>query len=130
MSGKNKRQMAKFRTNYTKHKSMGEENYSPSKTMPDMHNDPRTVIENHVRGINPINGAILDNQKYYGDAILPYKKDLTYEELRLQREALQQRSNELRTELEQAKATAAETAEPTGTGDTLPKDSGEIPQNS
>ena len=24
-----------------------------SKTMPDMHTDPRTVIENHIRGINP-----------------------------------------------------------------------------
>lgn len=67
----------------------GVKNTEKSVTMPDMQNDPRTVLENHVRGINPITGAVLDNQRYYGDAILPYAKDLTFEELRIKREALE-----------------------------------------
>lgn len=105
MSGKKKKKMAKkkFRTWANTMPTSGEVNTEPSKTMPDMHNDPRTIIENHVRGINPITGAILDGQKYYGDAILPYAKDLTYEELRVQREALKVRSDQLRAELEAMK---------------------------
>lgn len=67
----------------------GETNNETSKTMPDMHVDPRVVLENHVRGINPITGAILDKQHYYGDNILPYAKDLTFEELRMKRQALE-----------------------------------------
>lgn len=69
--------------------SQGEINNEQSKTMPDMHTDPRVVLENHVRGINPITGAILDKQHYYGDHILPYAKDLTFEELAMKRAALE-----------------------------------------
>lgn len=83
--------------NYTPEKGM--ENTEKSLTMPDMSNDPRTVLENHVRGINPITGAVLDRQRYYGDAILPYNKDLTYEELRMQREALNAKVAELNKKL-------------------------------
>jgi hypothetical protein len=43
--------------NYTPEK--GVENTEKSLTMPDMSNDPRTVLENHVRGINPITGMQL-----------------------------------------------------------------------
>tara|TARA_B110000037_G_scaffold623_1_gene637 strand:+ start:1087 stop:1458 length:372 start_codon:yes stop_codon:yes gene_type:complete len=67
----------------------GETNTETSKTMPDMHTDPRVVLENHVRGINPITGAILDKQHYYGDNILPYAKDLTFEELQMKRKAIE-----------------------------------------
>jgi hypothetical protein len=84
--------------NYTPEKGM--ENTEKSLTMPDMSNDPRTVLENHVRGINPITGAVLDRQRYYGDAILPYNKDLTYEELRMQREALNAKVAELNKKLQ------------------------------
>ena len=79
----------------------GEVNTEKSITMPDMENDPRTVLENHVRGINPITGAILDRQRYYGDAILPYEKDLTFEELRIKREALEQKVTDLNTKMQQ-----------------------------
>jgi hypothetical protein len=79
----------------------GEINNEKSVTMPDMENDPRTVLENHVRGINPITGAILDRQRYYGDAIMPYEKDLTYEELRIKREALEQKVTDLNTKMQQ-----------------------------
>lgn len=84
--------------NYTPEK--GVENIEKSLTMPDMSNDPRTVLENHVRGINPITGAVLDRQRYYGDAILPYNKDLTYEELLMKREALNARLAELNASLQ------------------------------
>jgi hypothetical protein len=84
--------------NYTPEK--GVENTEKSLTMPDMSNDPRTVLENHVRGINPITGAILDRQRYYGDAILPYNKDLTYEELLMKREALNAQLAELNASLQ------------------------------
>lgn len=73
----------------------GTENTEKSATMPDMHVDPRVVLENHVRGINPINGAVLDKQHYYGDAILPYAKDLTFEELQLKRQALEQQIKQI-----------------------------------
>lgn len=79
--------------------SKGEKNEQKSKTMPDLHNDPRITLENHVRGINPITGAILDQQKYYGDAILPYAKNLTYEELRLKRIALTNQAKELQDKI-------------------------------
>jgi len=69
--------------------------------MPDMQNDPRVVLENHVRGINPITGAVLDNQRYYGDAILPYAKDLTFEELRIKRVALETKLAELNEKLQE-----------------------------
>jgi len=78
----------------------GEVNEEKSLTMPDMQNDPRVVLENHVRGINPITGAVLDNQRYYGDAILPYAKDLTFEELRIKRAALETKLAELNEKLQ------------------------------
>jgi len=103
----------KLRTkgNYVPEK--GEVNEEKSLTMPDMHNDPRTVLENHVRGINPITGAVLDNQRYYGDAILPYAKDLTYEELLMKRKALESQLADFN-----AKIKANESATETGTGST------------
>lgn len=91
MSGKKKRKMAKqkIRTWSSPGMDKGFENTENSKTMPDMQMDPRMVLENHVRGINPITGAVLDKQLYYGDNILPYAKDLTYEELYIKRKALE-----------------------------------------
>jgi hypothetical protein len=109
-SGKKTKKMAKKKlktwANYTPEK--GVENTGKSLTMPDMSNDPRTVLENHVRGINPITGAVLDRQRYYGDAILPYNKDLTYEELRMQREALNQKVAELNQKLKPQEDEATE----------------------
>jgi hypothetical protein len=102
--------------NYTPEK--GVENTEKSLTMPDMSNDPRTVLENHVRGINPITGAILDRQRYYGDAIMPYNKDLTFEELRIQREALNQRVAEINEKLK------PQEDEPEVSGQTSPSDNG------
>jgi len=81
---------AKFRSWNHVPEDKGTENTEKSATMPDMHTDPRVVLENHVRGINPITGAILDKQHYYGDAIIPYDKDLTFEELQVKRKALEQ----------------------------------------
>lgn len=85
----------KFRMWGSVPKSKGEENKGKSKTMPDMEVNPRSVIENHVRGINPITGAVLDRGLYYGENVLPYEKDLTYEELRLKRLSLQKQVDEL-----------------------------------
>lgn len=90
----------------------GSENTEKSATMPDMHVDPRVVLENHVRGINPINGAVLDKQHYYGDAILPYAKDLTFEELQLKRQALEQQIKQIINPKTTQNAT--ETTETTG----------------
>lgn len=103
MSGKKKKKMAKtkLRTKANYKPEVGEINEEKSLTMPDMQNDPRTVLENHVRGINPITGAVLDNQRYYGDAILPYAKDLTYEELYIKRQALEKKVQDLNTKMEQ-----------------------------
>jgi len=102
MSGKKKKKMAKKKlktwSSYTP--EAGEVNEEKSLTMPDMQNDPRVVLENHVRGINPITGAVLDNQRYYGDAILPYAKDLTFEELRIKRAALETKLAELNEKLQ------------------------------
>jgi len=103
MSGKKKKKMAKKKlktwSSYTP--EAGEVNEEKSLTMPDMQNDPRVVLENHVRGINPITGAVLDNQRYYGDAILPYAKDLTFEELRIKRAALETKLAELNEKLQE-----------------------------
>ena len=104
MSGKKKRKMAKKKlktwSSYTP--EAGEVNEEKSLTMPDMQNDPRVVLENHVRGINPITGAVLDNQRYYGDAILPYAKDLTFEELRIKRASLETKLAELNEKIQSA----------------------------
>lgn len=89
----------KFRTRFSPAIDKGEVNEEESKTFPDLHQDPRTVLENHVRGINPITGAILDNQRYYGDAIKPYANDLTFEELRIKREGLEQQLLDLNEKL-------------------------------
>ena len=104
---------AKFRSWGNPAPTKGTENTEKSATMPDMHVDPRVVLENHVRGINPINGAVLDKQHYYGDAILPYAKDLTFEELQIKREALEQ---QIKTIINPKKVTtdAKETTETTG----------------
>jgi len=102
MSGKKKKKMAKkkLKTWSSYIPEAGEVNEEKSLTMPDMQNDPRVVLENHVRGINPITGAVLDNQRYYGDAILPYAKDLTFEELRIKRAALETKLVELNEKLQ------------------------------
>lgn len=110
MSGKKKKKMAKkIRTQAKPGTYLGEKNEEKSLTMPDMQNDPRTVLENHVRGINPITGAVLDNARYYGNAVLPYAKDLTYEELRIKRQSLEAQALEFKTKMEayeeQGKAT-------------------------
>lgn len=94
----------------------GEENTEKSLTMPDMSNDPRTVLENHVRGINPITGAVLDRQQFYGDAILPYERDLTFEELRIKREALNAKVEAIN---ERLKPVENVTTEPTGSEPTV-----------
>ena len=86
---------AKFRSWNNVPEDKGSINTEKSATMPDMHTDPRVVLENHVRGINPITGAILDKQHYYGDAILPYNKDLTFEELQIKRQALEQQIKQI-----------------------------------
>ena len=92
MSGKKTK---KTRNWYNTYPTSGEVNEEKSKTMPDMAINPRTIIENHVRGINPITGAILDRGIYYGENELPIKKDLTFEELRLRRLELERQTNEL-----------------------------------
>jgi hypothetical protein len=116
MSGKKKKKMAKKKlktwSNYTP--EAGEVNEEKSLTMPDMQNDPRTVLENHVRGINPITGAVLDNALYYGDAILPYAKDLTFEELRIKRQALESKLADLNEKIQ-----AASVEEPSQSSDGL-----------
>jgi hypothetical protein len=86
---------AKFRSWNNVPADKGTTNEEKSATMPDMHTDPRVVLENHVRGINPITGAILDKQHYYGDSIIPYGKDLTFEELQIKRAALEQQIKQI-----------------------------------
>jgi hypothetical protein len=98
----------RFKTWTNKSPEKGEINNDKSKTMPDMSMDPRTIIENHVRGINPITGAVLDRGIYYGQNILPYEKDLTYEELRLKRIALERKAKEL-VQLDRAAQSASAT---------------------
>lgn len=92
MSGKNKTTNRRNWRNTLP--TEGEKNEENSKTMPGMAINPRTVIENHVRGINPITGAILDRGIYYGENELPIQKDLTYEELRIRRKELERQLNE------------------------------------
>jgi len=96
MSGTKKSQPKKRRNWRNTYPDQGEINEEQSKTMPDMAISPRTIIENHVRGINPITGAVLDSGVYYGNNILPHEKDLTFEELRLKRQALENQLNELK----------------------------------
>lgn len=89
----------------------GSLNEEKSATMPDMANDPRVILENHVRGINPITGAVLDRQRYYGDAIMPYGKDLTYEELRIKRKALEAKIEEINQSIKDAKTAERDQAD-------------------
>lgn len=102
---KKKKKMAKqkIRTWSNPGKDKGFENTEKSVTMPDMQSDPRTVLENHVRGINPITGAVLDNAMYYGDNILPYRKDLTFEELKIKRAALENQAAQLQKMIDDQK---------------------------
>ena len=124
MSGKKKMmKKQKFRTWGSTPISEGEKNTGKSKTMPDMEVNPRRVLENHVRGINPITGAVLDKGLYYGDNILPYEKDLTYEELRIKRMALNEQVKNM-LNVNQADTKADEQPEVQGTeqeptGDTV-----------
>jgi hypothetical protein len=111
------------RRNYIPEK--GQINDNPSKTMPGMSVDPRTTLENHVRGINPITGAVLDRQLYYGDEILPYAKDLTYEELRMRREGLLAQANELNDQITALESQGSGENEQTGEGQPLPENGGE-----
>ena len=114
MSGKK----TNFRTWNNPKTFKGEFNDEASATMPDMHTDPRTVLENHVRGINPITGAVLDRQHYYGDAIIPYGKDLTFEELRIKRAALEQQLADAIQAENDAKITETVSTEESGTNGT------------
>jgi len=91
----------RFRSWITPTEAMGETNTKESKTMPGMEVGPHKIIENHVRGINPITGAVLDRGLYYGENIVPYEKDLTYEELRLKRLALH---NQVKTVIDDQEA--------------------------
>jgi hypothetical protein len=106
---------AKFRSWNNVPEDKGSINTEKSATMPDMHTDPRVVLENHVRGINPITGAILDKQHYYGDAILPYNKDLTFEELAIKRAALEE---QIKGIINPKKVTTDATETTESTGDT------------
>lgn len=117
----------KLRTWNNPQTTKGEVNEGPSKTMPDMEINPRLVLENHVRGINPITAAVLDKQKFYGDNVLPYTKDLTFEELRLKRQALEKQLNGINEKLESAASnkTAAEDSEQPGTATEVSADSGQ-----
>lgn len=106
MSGTKKKQPKPRRNWRNTYPDQGEINEENSRTMPDMAISPRTIIENHVRGINPITGAVLDSGVYYGNNILPHEKDLTFEELRLKRQALENQLNEFK---EQAVSSDQET---------------------
>ena len=64
MSGTKKKQPKPRRNWRNTYPDQGETNEESSKTMPDMAISPRTIIENHVRGINPITGAVLDSGVY------------------------------------------------------------------
>ena len=109
----------RFNTQIASETYKGEENTQNSKTMPGLHIDPRVILENHVRGINPINGAVINNQHYYGDAVLPYRKDLTYEELQLRKNALLEQQANLLETLTSTKGTP--------TADSISSDSTEVP---
>lgn len=102
MSGK-KTMKKKFKTPFTAQEDQGVSYEWKSKTMPDMENDPRTVLKNHIRGINPITGAVLDSGHYYGDHVIPYQKDLTYEELYAKRQELNKQLQDVTTKIQQSK---------------------------
>lgn len=93
----------KIRSNYKPPVDKGEVNEEKAVTMPGLEDNPRQVLENHVRGINPITGAILDKQVYYGDAIVPYNKDLTYEELRMKSESIKAQLSKYEAKLAELK---------------------------
>ena len=121
---------AKFRSWNHIPEDKGSINEEKSATMPDMHTDPRVVLENHVRGINPITGAILDKQHYYGDAIIPYDKDLTFEELQVKRKALEQQIKAIinpKTTVNDAEQTTEATGDSTTGGSTGNEAVGENP---
>ena len=115
----------KLRTWNNPQTTSGELNDSPSKTMPDMEINPRLVLENHVRGINPITAAVLDKQKFYGDNMLPYSKDLTFEELRLKRASLEKQLEGLNERLQSSETEETATNDGEGKNSDLPPDSGQ-----
>ena len=120
---------AKFRSWNNVPEDKGSINTEKSATMPDMHTDPRVVLENHVRGINPITGAILDKQHYYGDSIIPYGKDLTFEELQIKRAALEQQIKQIINPktTQNAEQTTESTGDTTTGGSTTTQTVGENP---
>jgi hypothetical protein len=100
----------KIRSNYNPPVDKGEINEGKEITMPGLEDNPRQVLENHVRGINPITGAILDKQMYYGDAIVPYNKDLTFEELRIKAAALKNQLQDAETKMAALQQAAGESS--------------------
>lgn len=116
----------KLRTWSNPQTTSGELNDAPSKTMPDMEINPRLVLENHVRGINPITAAVLDKQKYYGDNVLPYAKDLTFEELRIKRDALEKQVMALNEKLQPVETEETDTAVGEGKDTTVSPDNGQV----
>jgi hypothetical protein len=98
----------KIRSNYNPPVDKGVINEEKEITMPGLEDNPRQVLENHVRGINPITGAILDKQMYYGDAIVPYNKDLTFEELRIKAAALKNQLQDAETKMAALQQAAGE----------------------
>lgn len=123
-----KKKKTMIRSKYNPPVDKGEVNEEKAITMPGLEDNPRQVLENHVRGINPITGAILDKQHYYGDAIIPYNKDLTYEELRIKSEALKAQLKNYEDKISELKQSEGETTSGTdvvqttnGTGSTEPE---------
>jgi hypothetical protein len=100
----------KIRSNYNPPVDKGVINEEKEITMPGLEDNPRQVLENHVRGINPITGAILDKQMYYGDAIVPYNKDLTFEELRIKAAALKNQLQDAESKMAALQQTAGESS--------------------
>lgn len=104
-----KKKKTMIRSKYNPPVDKGEVNEEKAITMPGLEDNPRQVLENHVRGINPITGAILDKQHYYGDAIIPYNQDLTYEELRIKSNALKAQLKDYEDKLSELKQSSGET---------------------
>jgi hypothetical protein len=125
MSGKKTSKRRNWRNTYP---TKGEVNTEKSKTMPDMAINPRKIIENHVRGINPITGAVLDRGLYYGENELPVKKDLTYEELRLRRVELERQLNDSKIASHETSSNKTTVPEETGTttGSNNPTEGGSL----
>jgi hypothetical protein len=107
-----------IRSNYAPPVDKGEVNDEKAITMPGLEDNPRQVLENHVRGINPITGAILNNQLYYGDAIVPYNRDLTYEEIRIRSNSLKAQLADYESKMAELQQTSGESTTGTSTVET------------